>query len=409
MYANVSYQGDGVQKVYSFSFDYLRKAFVKVQLIDGDVRTDLTQGQDYTVEDRTIVLTDPTSYIINIYRETTTDPLVSWADASVLRAKDMTLQETQLLHLVEETYDAVYNSGMYLNAYGELDATNHKIVNVLAPEDDNDAANKKYVDDGDAAQKKYTDEQIAAMEGRVTDAVEEVHGTLDTFIDKIENKTEEGLTQIGELTEEGLANLEETIEEGVSKVEDTADVRADQISDLYKNLMNAATEAVQKAQDLLEDAQESVIESKASQDNAKVSETNAKESETNAKEYAESAKESADKAESSANSASGSATEAVAAAERAENAAMSTAPVYDSDTTYNFPDLVVFTDGNIYRCVGTDIQGEDPDTSSNWVQMSYVYGDFFDEDTEGDLMPAVNPLTCDDFELDESGDIMPQE
>lgn len=139
--ACVSYQGDGIHTEYSFPFDYLRKAFVKVEYVSGGERTPLTQGTDYTVNDRTVVLKNPTTLIINIYRETTTGPIVSWEDASVLRAKDMTLQQIQMLHLAEETDDKVQENGMALNSEGDWDGRFHKITNVISPDIDDPRPN----------------------------------------------------------------------------------------------------------------------------------------------------------------------------------------------------------------------------------------------------------------------------
>jgi len=40
--------------------------------------------------------------------------------------------------------------------------------------------------------------------------------------------------------------------------------------------------------------------------------------------------------------------------------------------------------------------------------MYTTEGDFFEIDTNGDLMPVENPLYSVNFELDENGDIMPK-
>ena len=99
---SVTYTADGTQTVFSFPFDYLRKAFVFVE-VNGE--TDLEQGTDYTVsDDKTVIFqTAPvTNTVLRIYRQTDTTPLVSWADASVLRARDMTIQQVQELHILEE-------------------------------------------------------------------------------------------------------------------------------------------------------------------------------------------------------------------------------------------------------------------------------------------------------------------
>ncbi|WP_029689422.1 hypothetical protein [Thermoanaerobacter sp. A7A] len=48
------------------------------------------------------------------------------------------------------------------------------------------------------------------------------------------------------------------------------------------------------------------------------------------------------------------------------------ATVYDPNTTYNYPDAVIGSDGDIYRCMGTDVVGDDPtiSDSNNWKKIS---------------------------------------
>ena len=142
----VTYQGNGTQRVYSFSFDYLRKAFVKVRLIDNETRKELVQGTEYTVTDKQITLASPTNLKIEIVRQTTTQPLVAWKDASVLKAVDMSVQEVQLLHLAEETRDEVRNGGMALSEAAQAwDARMHRISNLLDPQDPTDAVTLHYI------------------------------------------------------------------------------------------------------------------------------------------------------------------------------------------------------------------------------------------------------------------------
>ena len=119
---------------------------MKVRLISSDSTTDLTQGTDYNVSDRVVTLTNPTSLKIQIYRETTTKPLVGWADASVLRAADMTVQSTQLLHLSEETMDKVQDGGLAQDTNdGVWDARYNRIKNLLDPKDPGDAVTLSYI------------------------------------------------------------------------------------------------------------------------------------------------------------------------------------------------------------------------------------------------------------------------
>ena len=245
--ANVSYQGDGVQTIYSFPFDYLKKAFVKIQLVNGDSRTPLTQGTDYTVTDKTVTLKNPTTEIINIYRETSTDPIVSWSDSSVLRAADMTLQEVQMLHLAEETDDKVQENGMALNADGDWDARYHKIVNVIAPTKDNDVVNLAY----------YNDTKTGVKQDR--DRAETAASNAET-------------SEMNAKTSETNAKTSETnadVSEGNAKASETA---------------AALSESKAKT---------SEINAKTSETKAKTSETNSKSSEVNAASSASSASASA--------------------------------------------------------------------------------------------------------------------
>ncbi|SHJ82736.1 phage tail fiber domain-containing protein, partial [Propionispora hippei] len=139
----VTYKGTGSQKVFAFPFDYLRKSFIKV-MIDGNP---LTYGTDYTVSDKQLTFTNAPvlNAIIVIYRETATDRLVAWEDASVLRAGDLTLFEVQLLHIAEETKDKVQEAGLALDDLdGKWDARLKVLKNLLDPVDNLDAVNKRY-------------------------------------------------------------------------------------------------------------------------------------------------------------------------------------------------------------------------------------------------------------------------
>jgi hypothetical protein len=102
---------DWTQKVYNFSFTYLKKKFIKVSLISASGTTSLTYGSDYTVDASgfiTLLINVDTSFVkIKIYRQTETDPIVSWVDASTLRATDMNIIDVQMLNILDEYSDYI--------------------------------------------------------------------------------------------------------------------------------------------------------------------------------------------------------------------------------------------------------------------------------------------------------------
>ena len=114
---SVTYQGVATQTRYTFHFDYLNKKFVKVLLTDSlyGIEQELTQNIDYTVYQKEITLNTPTNKIIKIYRKTDTLPTVSWEEGSVLRATDLTLQDTQVYHLIEESVEGNKTNSEMLN------------------------------------------------------------------------------------------------------------------------------------------------------------------------------------------------------------------------------------------------------------------------------------------------------
>ena len=115
---SVTYNGTGTQTRFDFPFDYLRKSFVHVSV--NNVL--MNNATDYIIDGRTVVFnTAPASgSIIRIYRETSTDRLVVWADASVLKAADMTIQQVQQLHILEEANDWTKSSSIVLNDDGTV-------------------------------------------------------------------------------------------------------------------------------------------------------------------------------------------------------------------------------------------------------------------------------------------------
>ena len=117
----------------------------------------------------------------------------------------------------------------------------------------------------------------------------------------------------------------------------------------------------------------------------------------------------ASKAAISASSAEAAALDAARSAAAAFGAA---APAWDSETVYNYNDVVSFNNGHTYRCIGTNIVGVDHapnisgvDNKAEWTRITVALNGYFEIDENGDLMPMIAPITSEIFMLDENGDI----
>lgn len=227
--AQVTYNGDGTQLSFSFPFDYLRKAFVKVKTIGSESSTVLTQGRDYTVTDKTVTLTTAPTGLFMIYRETTTGRIVEWADASVLTAADMTLQEVQLLHIAEETMDRVSDSGLALDSTdGNWDARYTKIKNVYDPTDPNDVVTLHYI-----TKNKDAIINLLKAEGDRQIAREIAEG--DTQVARIQG-----------VGNEYVANMTE-IRNTTEGFKDNAKASADRAEDIAQNIGNPVADVKEES------------------------------------------------------------------------------------------------------------------------------------------------------------------
>jgi hypothetical protein len=137
-YSYVRYAGNGSTTNYVFSFPYISSDHIQVR-IDG-VLTDLFSFlNSSTIQ----MLSAPASgAILEIRRDTPKDnPIVNFADGSVLLERDLDLLAQFDLYLAQESADKVEGT-IALDTTGEWDAKNHRIRNVSAPVADGDAVNK---------------------------------------------------------------------------------------------------------------------------------------------------------------------------------------------------------------------------------------------------------------------------
>lgn len=140
------------QLIYNFAFDYLKKKYVKVSSknITTGVVTNCTYGVHYVVVDKTIELLQSVGAVgdvLRIVRETSTsEQIVSWNDASILKASDMSLAQLQQLHILEEYSEYMSTASLALDISGQYDAKNSRIVNLPFPQTTTDAVNRGYID-----------------------------------------------------------------------------------------------------------------------------------------------------------------------------------------------------------------------------------------------------------------------
>ncbi len=274
--ARVEYEvTDGTQLLYTFPFAYLRKEFIKVDVLQADnFITSLTYGVDYVVNDLSLTLTNPAKvgeHLI-IYRQTTTDKIIAWNDGSTLLASDMNTEEVQMLHLQEEQQDYIQAHSINTkpdSATKEVlwDALNHRVVNVRDPKDPQDVVTKNYME---SVQGGF----VAANTKILNDAKDTLSATKQT----------QSKAQSNETLSKAWATSTESPDNAEDAQSSTGKTQSSRGWALYSE-GEAQEAAISEAHAKASETNAKTSETKAlqSEQNAKVSETNAKASETNAK------------------------------------------------------------------------------------------------------------------------------
>lgn len=315
--ASVSFVGDGTTNKFYFGFDYINKQFVKVQI--GNEGQSLTYPSDYTVDDRSVVLKDTPAVgvAIRVYRETSSDRIVEWADGAFIKASQMTLENLQQLHLIEEAQDypilnslSTYPDGVNFNALGS------RVINVSDPKDPQDAVTKHYmesVQNGFVAANTIL-VQEATKQASAAKSSQEVAKTSETNA-----KTSETNSEISNQKAKKWAEATDSPDGEVDTDSTTGKTQSSKEWALYSKTkaQEAATSAT--------NAKSSETNAKTSETNAKTSETNAKSSETKAKTSETNAKTSETNASASASASASSASASATSATNAHNSEMAAA------------------------------------------------------------------------------------
>lgn len=341
---------DGMQLLYTFPFSYLRKKFIKVDVLHTDNSiTTLTYGVDYVVNDLSLTLTNPAKvgeHLI-IYRQTTTDKIITWNDGSILLASDMNTEDVQMLHLQEEQQDYIQSHSINTKTNSDTkevlwDALNHRVVNVSDPKDPQDVVTKAYMENVQGG-------FVVANTKILNDAKATLSATQQS----------QSKAQSNETLSKAWATSTESPDSTADTQSSTGKTQSSRSWALYskEKAQEAATsEAHAKTSET--NANVSETKSLASEQNAKASETNAKTSETkaatseaNAKTSETNAKTSETKASASASasasSARASATSATNAKTSETNAANSAKQAAESAGVFqDFKGATANTDGN---------------------------------------------------------------
>ena len=283
------YTGDGATTDFTVPFDYLAKKFVRVSLgvtiLKGGDYGDTSK--DYYFLDKTKVrlkVPPQVGEVLTIRRYTSaTDRVVSFKDASVLKATDLDVSAVQTIHIAEEARDII-NDALIKDKEGNWDAKGNRIVNVGDAVSDGDAVNLKL----------YKEDAKGAYQSRI-----EAEKARDRAVEAETNaKESEAKAKVSETN----SKMSETVAKASAGTAVSASKHADAVKVENERLLGETkkSEASAKGSANTATAQATISTQKANEAmgyarDAKVSEDNAMASEVAAEGSAELAKQWATK------------------------------------------------------------------------------------------------------------------
>lgn len=328
-----------------------------VSLISNEEVKELTQGKNFTINDRQVTLAAPTDLKIKIYRVTTTKPLVGWADASVLRAADMTVQSTQLLHLAEETSDLAQDGGLSKDTADNVwDARFNKIKNLLDPTEPGDAVTLSYIT------KKQT--------GLLTQ-LNATGDSQNTRLLNTGNAQNNRLVTTGESYVSTMTTLKNTATDKATEANNSADLAKKWA------VSETSPDGAEGSKSARTWAGAAKISASAAASSANASQTSATNSASSASVSTQKATDAANSASASASSASKAASSATAAKASETNAASSaSAAAASADRAATFDPTSYYTKDHVYT--KTEVDAKIPTRTSqltndsNYIQYTDV-------------------------------------
>lgn len=263
---SITYTADGSQTNFSVPFDYLRPSFVHVAVNDAEV------SEGFTISNRMVMFDSAPAKdaVVHIYRSTPTTRLVSWADASILKAIDMTIAEVQQLHILEEASDWSKTNSIVLDEEsGVWQGRKCRVSNVADPAEAQDVVTKNYLEN--------TEDSFVQRMNTIKTQTEQFANTAGNNKDSAYKSAQTASTSAASAAEsarlaEGYKNVAETAKSDASLYAANAKTSADNAGASKEAAQSAAT----TASNFASDARNSAGEAKTYKDNAKTYMDNAK-------------------------------------------------------------------------------------------------------------------------------------
>lgn len=282
--ASVSFVGDGITTKFYFCFDYINKQFIKVTVGSDD--TLLSYPSDYTINEKEVELVEAPAKgtPIRIYRQTDTSRIIEWTDGTFIKASQMTLENVQQLHLIEEAQDYVIINGMSKYPDGvNFNALGARVINVSDPKEPQDTVTKHYME---SVQDGFVSRNTSLLEQATTQATNAKNSASSSATSASQSASSASASETSNQSAKKWA-------EGTDSPDNQADI--DSTTGKTQSSRSWALYSKAKAQE----AATSATNAKTAETNAKASETNAKTSETKAATSEANAKTSETNAKSS--------------------------------------------------------------------------------------------------------------
>lgn len=264
----IIYEGDGTTTDFTVPFDYLKKSFVTVRLGTGNTLTGGDYGDtgsDYYFLDKTTIrlkVAPASGESLTIRRYTSaTERVVTFKDASILKATDLDTSQVQAFHIAEEGRDILEDS-LSVNREGNWDAKGKRIINVGAPVADNDAMTYGI----------YKADALGALQSKIA-------------AEKARDRAVEAETN-SKKSEEN-AKLSETKAKTSEENAVSASAHADEVRTENRAIIKEAREIIAEDRVLHKETKDNTAITVARADEAVLSAKNAKDSEVNAKKSEE--------------------------------------------------------------------------------------------------------------------------